>query len=36
MFTEVCIGQSISHGSLNVFPLLREHSRPADARKPFP
>ena len=31
MFTEVCIGQPIGHGSLNVFPLFREHSRPADS-----
>jgi len=30
MFTEVCIGQPISHGSLNVFPLFREHSHPAE------
>ena len=34
MFIEVCIGQPISHGSLTVFPLFREHSRPADCLFP--
>jgi hypothetical protein len=35
MFSEVRIGQPLSHGSLTVFPLFREHSCPADAPRLF-